>query len=151
MSGVNCTCQTLLVYDSYGKSFHTDVHLQINKVCKTQERKPVRLCSVQHKGSRFFESRISNCLPLIKNSLIDQKDNGNLLKRYAQKDGLMLQPQKTLISSFKLPNGTLITLLLLFYPELGLVGTKIYRLVKRVPKKLFEQFRTNTCRCTKTK
>ena len=45
-----------------------------------------------------------------------------------------------LVSSFELANGTVITPLLLFYLELGLVCTKIYRLVEYTPVKCFSDF-----------
>ena len=46
------------------------------------------------------------------------------MKKYAEEGGIMSQPRKMLISSFTLQNGTLITPLLLFYLQLGLVVTK---------------------------
>ena len=52
----------------------------------------------------------------------------------------MSQPRKLLISSFTLQNGTLITPLLLFYLQLGLVCTKIHRLVEYTPRKCFNSF-----------
>ena len=52
----------------------------------------------------------------------------------------MSQPRKMLISSFTLQNGTLITPLLLFYLQLGLVVTKIHRFVEYTPKKCFNSF-----------
>ena len=45
-----------------------------------------------------------------------------------------------MISSYFLENGTLITLLLLFYLELGLVCKKIYRFVEYTPVKCFNEF-----------
>ena len=52
----------------------------------------------------------------------------------------MSQPRKMLISSFTLQNATLITPLLLFYLQLGLVVTKIHRSVEYTPKKCFNSF-----------
>ena len=49
------------------------------------------------------------------------------MKTYAQEQGIMSQHRKMLMSSFTLQNGTLITLLLLFYLQLGLVVTNIHR------------------------
>ena len=45
-----------------------------------------------------------------------------------------------LISSFKLENGTVITPLFIFYLELGLQCTKIYRFVQKSPRKGFNNF-----------
>ena len=53
---------------------------------------------------------------------------------------LLKQPQRMLISSFKLENGTVITSLLNFYLSLGLTCTKIYRFVQHTPKKCFNNF-----------
>ena len=62
------------------------------------------------------------------------------MKMYAEEEGIMSQPRKMLISSFTLQNGTLITPLLLFYLQLGLLVTKIYRFVEYFAKKCFNGF-----------
>ena len=49
----------------------------------------------------------------------------------------MVQPERMLISSFHLNNGTLITPLLLFYLKHGLVCKKIHPFVQYIPKKCF--------------
>ena len=50
----------------------------------------------------------------------------------------MVQPKRMLMSSFVLKNGTIITLLLLFYLQLGLVFKKLHRFVKYTPRKCFD-------------
>ena len=50
-----------------------------------------------------------------------REDIGNLMKVYAEREGIMPQPRRMLISSFFLTNGTIINPLLLFYLKLGLV------------------------------
>ena len=62
------------------------------------------------------------------------------MKDYAEKEGLLCQPRKMLISSYFLENGTHITPLLLFYLELGLVCKKIYGFVEYIPVKCFNNF-----------
>ena len=52
----------------------------------------------------------------------------------------MCQPQKMLISSFTLQNGTLVTLLLLSYLQLGLFVTKLHRFVEYISKKGLNSF-----------
>ena len=52
----------------------------------------------------------------------------------------MPKPKRKLISSFVLTNGTIITPLLLFYLELGLVCKKIHRFVQYTPRKYFDNF-----------
>ena len=59
--------------------------------------------------------------PVFKNTNVGQHDIGSLMKDYAEKEGLLSQPRKMLISSFFFENGALITPLLLFYLDLGLV------------------------------
>ena len=62
------------------------------------------------------------------------------MKNFAEEEGLLSQPQKTLICSFTLQIGTLVTPLPLFILKLGLVCTKIHRFVKYTPKKCFNSF-----------
>ena len=72
----------------------------------------------------------ANFLPIFKNTNVFRHDIGLLMKDYAEKEGLLCQPRKMLISSYFLENGTLITPLLLFYLDLGLECKKIYRFVE---------------------
>ena len=62
------------------------------------------------------------------------------MKTYTEEERIMSRPQKMLISSFTLQNGTLITPLLLFYLHLGLVCTKAHRFVEFTPKKRYNSF-----------
>ena len=56
---------------------------------------------------------------MFKNNLLCKNDLHDLLKTFAEENGIMSQPQKMLISSFTLQNGTLITPLLLFLSWIG--------------------------------
>ena len=60
------------------------------------------------------------------------------MKTYAQENDLLKQPQRILISSFKMTNETLITPLFNFY--LGLQCTKIHSFVQYTPHKVFNSF-----------
>ena len=82
----------------------------------------------------------ANFPPIFKNTLVSKNNIGDLMKTYAEEEGIMSQPRKMLISSFTIQNGTLITPLLLFYLQLGLVCTKIHRFVEYTPKKCFNSF-----------
>ena len=62
------------------------------------------------------------------------------MKEYAEKEELMPQPRRMLLSSFILTNGTIITPLPLFYLKLGLVWKKIHRFVQYTPRKCFNNF-----------
>ena len=67
-------------------------------------------------------------------------DIGNLMKEYAEKEGIMPQARRMLISSFILTNGTIITPLLLFYLKLGLVCRNVHRFVQYIPRTCFNSF-----------
>ena len=87
-----------------------------------------------------LKEKFANFPPIFKNTNVGRHDIGSLMKDYAEKEGLLSQPRKMLISSCFLENGTLITPLLLFYLELGLVCKKIYRFVEYNPVKCFNKF-----------
>ena len=82
----------------------------------------------------------SNFPPTFKNTVVSRDDIGNLMKEFAEKEGIMPQPKRMLISSFSLTNGTITTPLLLFYLKLGLVCRKIHRLIQYTPRKCFDNF-----------
>ena len=87
-----------------------------------------------------LRATVLNFPPVFKNILVSKNDIGDLVKTYAEEEGIMSQPRKMLISSFTLQNGTLITTLLLFYLQLGLVVTKKHRFVEYTPTKCFNSF-----------
>ena len=62
------------------------------------------------------------------------------MKEYEEKEGIMPQPRKMLISGFILTNGIIIAPLLLFYLKLGLGCKKIHRFVQYTPRKCFNSF-----------
>ena len=62
------------------------------------------------------------------------------MREYAIENNLLKQPQRMLISRFKLENGTITTPLLNFCLSLGLKCTKIYRFVQCTSKKCFNNF-----------
>ena len=57
----------------------------------------------------------SNFPPIFKSTAVSRRDIGNMMKLYAEKENIMVQPRRMLISDFILTNGTNITPLLLFY------------------------------------
>ena len=87
-----------------------------------------------------LRAKIVKFPPIFKNTLVSKCDIGDLMKNYAEEERLVSQPRKMLISSFTLQKGTLITLLLLFYLQMGLVVTKIHSFVEYTPKKCFSSF-----------
>ena len=87
-----------------------------------------------------LRANFANFPPKFKNTLVSKSDIRDLMKNYAEEEILLFQPRKMLISSFTLQNGTLITPLLIYYLQLGLVCTKIHRFVEYTPKKCFNSF-----------
>ena len=60
------------------------------------------------------------------------------MKEYVEKEGIMPQPRRMLISSFILTNATIKPFL--FYLKLGLFCKKIHRFVQCTPRKSFNNF-----------
>ena len=60
-----------------------------------------------------LRGNFANFPPIFKNTLVSKSDIVDLMKNYAEEERLLSQPRKMLISSFRLQNGTFITLLLL--------------------------------------
>ena len=92
-------------------------------------------CDIQEPEE--LKKNFANFPPIFKNTNTCRHDIGLLMKDYAEKEGLLCQPRKIMISSYFLENGTLITPLLLFYLDLGLVCKKFDRFVECNPIKCF--------------
>ena len=78
--------------------------------------------------------------PIFKITVVSRNDIGDLMKDNTEKENIMVQPRTMLISSFIPTNGTIITPLLLFYLQLGLVCKKIHRFVQYTPRNCFGNF-----------
>ena len=87
-----------------------------------------------------LKKKFANFPPIFKNTNVSRHDIGSLMQDYAKKEVLLCQPRRLLISSYLLENGPIITPLLLFYLELGLVCKKIYRFIAYTPVKCFIKF-----------
>ena len=59
---------------------------------------------------------------------------------YAEKEGIMSQPRKMLISNFHPKNGTIINALLLYFLNLGRECTNFHRFVQYTPQNCFSSF-----------
>ena len=90
--------------------------------------------------SEELKKKFANFPPIFRNTNVGGHDIGSMMQNYAEKQGLLCQPRKVLISSYFLENGTLVAPLLLFCLELGLVCKKIYRFVEYTPVKCFNKF-----------
>ena len=78
------------------------------------------------KVPEHLKAYFANFSPIFKNTVVSRNDIGDLMKEYAEKEGIMSQPRILLISSLHLKNGTIITPLLLYYLHLGLECTKLH-------------------------
>ena len=87
-----------------------------------------------------LRERFANFPPIFKTCDVGRENIGKFMLEYAEKNALLLKPQRLLISSYKLNNGIVITQLLKFYLKLGLRCTKIHRLVEYTPQKCFNGF-----------
>ena len=87
-----------------------------------------------------LRSYFSNFTPIFKTIVVTKEDISTLIREYAEKENIMSEPKRMLISSFHLTNGTIITPLLLFYLKLGIVCKKIHRFVHYTPRKCFNSF-----------
>ena len=84
-----------------------------------------------------LKTYFGNFPQIFKNAVVSRNDIGDLMKEYAEKEGLMPQPKRMLISSFQLKNGTIITPLLIYYLHLGLECTKNQKFVQYTLEKCF--------------
>ena len=84
--------------------------------------------------------RFANFPPIFKNFDVGRENIGKLMQENAEKNALLLKPQRVLISSYKLNNGIVITPLLKFYLKLGLRCNKIHRFIEYTPQKCFNGF-----------
>ena len=82
----------------------------------------------------------SNFPPIFKKIDVCRKNFGEYKKNYDEENDLLENPQRKLISSFKLKIGTIITTLLNFCLSLGLQCTKKYRFVEYTLEKCFDIF-----------
>ena len=90
------------------------------------------------KVPEHLKAYFANFPPIFKNTVVSRNDIGDLMKEYAEKEGIMSQPRRMLISSFRLENGTIITPLLLYYLHLRLECIKFHQFVQYTPQKIFQ-------------
>ena len=88
----------------------------------------------------YLRDYFSNFSPIFKITVVSRDDIGNLMKGHAEKEGIMVQPRRMLISSFILTNGTITTPLFFVYLKLGLVCRNIHLFVQYTHGKRFDNF-----------
>ena len=92
------------------------------------------------KVPEILKAYFANFPPIFKKTVVSRNDIGDLMKEYAEKEGIMSKPSRMLKASFHLENGSIITPLLLYYLQLGLECTKIHQIVQYTPKKCLSSF-----------
>ena len=79
----------------------------------------------------------SNFPPIFKNTAVSRDDIGNMIKQYAEKEKIMVQPRRMLYSK-KWHNYNSFDFV--FFLQLGLVCKKIHRFVQYTPRKCIGNF-----------
>ena len=87
-----------------------------------------------------LKTRFKDFPPIFKNTDVTIDDIGPHMREYAEREGLMKTPRRTLISSFWAKNILLATPLLHWYLEHGLVVTAVHEIVEYSPQPVFEAF-----------
>ena len=78
--------------------------------------------------------------PIFKNVNISRTDLSAHMSEFAKLHGMLKRPQKSLIGSFFEKKILLLTPLLKWYLDHGLMVTKVYQIVQYKPLRCFEQF-----------
>ena len=84
--------------------------------------------------------RFANFPPIFKTTNVRRDDIGDFMREYAEKNDLLIKPQRMLISRYKLNKGIVITPLLKFYLKRRLRCTQIYRFAEYTPQKCLNDF-----------
>ena len=113
------------------KLYKTDVSVKELLKESFPYKRPLRQDQLLDNIKSKFQSiseKVPKFPPIFKSTNVCRQVIGPLMQEYAE-EGLMSQRRRMLFSSLELTSGTIITPLLLFYLELGLVCTKTYRFV----------------------
>lgn len=87
-----------------------------------------------------LKEKFSEMTPIFKNVEVTEEDIGDYMKTYLEASGKKFENTRYLIGSMFGKNILLITPLLKWYLEHGLVVTKVHQLVQFNPKRCFERF-----------
>ena len=88
----------------------------------------------------ILREAFANFPTIFNNNNVGTDEIGHFMEEYANKKGLLTQRRRILTWSYFLENRTIITALLLFYLDLGLVYKRNYRFVQYTPIKCFNSF-----------
>ena len=87
-----------------------------------------------------LRDKFSNFPPIFKNIDVGRDDIGDYMKEYAEQNDILKRPRRMLISSFHLKRGPIITPLLRFYLDQGLIVDEVFWFIEYTPKKSFGSF-----------
>ena len=90
--------------------------------------------------SENLREAFANFPPILKNINVGRDEKGPFKKNYDNKEGILTQTRRMLISSYFLEKGANITPLRLLFLDLGLVYRKHLYLVQYTPMKCFNNF-----------
>ena len=87
-----------------------------------------------------LETYFEEMPPIFKNCMVSREDIGPHMQAYAEENGLLSQPRRTLIGSMKASNILLITPLLKWYIRHGLEVTAVHEVLQYQPEPCFTDF-----------
>jgi len=87
-----------------------------------------------------LKEKFSERCPIFKNTEISRDDTGEFMKTYAEEYNIMAQPCGSLIGSIKAEKVLLVTPLLKWYLEHGLVVMKVHQVIEFTPEPCFKPF-----------
>lgn len=87
-----------------------------------------------------LSSKFSEMAPIFKNTEISRADLRGHMKSFAEEDGHLKQPTRTLVGSLFGKEILLFTELLAWYLRHGLIVTKIYTVYQYIPRTLYKTF-----------
>ena len=139
------------------KRDNPEIHRYLNQVFPGRDQRgklksPTELLEEVRQGSFFgavevdlhvpdhLKKKFSEMTPIFKNVEISLDDIGEHMKAFAEENGCMPRPRRSLIGSYKAENILLATPLLQFYLEQGLVVTKVHQAIEWRAKPCFAPF-----------
>ena len=87
-----------------------------------------------------LKEKFAEMPPIFKNTELSPSDGGEYMAEFARVNGLNMKPRRCLIGSMFGEKILLVTLLLKWYLDHGLVVTRIYQTLQFKPEKCFESF-----------
>ena len=87
-----------------------------------------------------LETKFEKFPPIFKNCEVSRNDIGEHMMKFAEENDLLRKPRKMLISSMKLERGPVITPLLIFYLNEGVIINRIHFFLQYTAKTCFKPF-----------